>query len=791
MRTPIAITIMLTASLMAAPAPGGSPEEMLEAAIYQAKVLGNLPGAIRQLESIAARYAGKPVAARALAEIGQAQEQLGNPGLARNAYTRVLKEYPGQVQLVAQVRQNLESIAEAPAGPRNLSFERGEVGKVPEGWFVPSVLAKEGYSAELRRSGCHSAIGCVVVLAPAAQPANSFGNLMQSFSAAAYRGKTVRLHAWLRLEAAAKADAAQMWLRVDRTNREMGFFDNMQNRPVRSAAWTEAQIVGRIDDDAERINVGLMSIGGGRAWMDDVSFEVVTATTPTTGLFEAHNWPKEPVNLSFQTGETGSVPDGWFAPAGRSELSRQGCRGAACAAIRLEPDSTQPFGNLMQTVNATSYRGKTVRIRAWLRVDSTSPSDSAQMWFRVDRPKHEMGAFDNMGDRRVKSAEWTQAEIVAKVAADAEVLNLWVMSVGKGRAWVDGVTFEIVPDSTPVTARTFAPNETPQNLDFAQGQVGKAPDGWFAPAGRAELSHQGCRGAACAAIWLEPNSTQPFGNLMQTVNAAAYRGKTVRIRAWLRLDATAPGNKAQMWFRVDLPNKKMGAFDNMGDRPVQSATWTQAEIVAKVADDAGVLNIGVMSIGKGRAWVDGVTFEIVPDGTPVTGKTFAPSETPQNLDFAQGQVGKVPDGWIAPVGRAELSHQGCRGAACAAIWLDPDSTQPFGNLMQTVKAASYRGKTVRLRAWLRLDATGAGDKAQMWFRVDLPNRGMDAFDNMDDRPVRSAAWTQAEIVGKVAADADVLNVGVISVGKGRAWVDGITLEVVPDATPSTGAHRPQ
>jgi len=73
--------------------------------------------------------------------------------------------------------------------------------------------------------------------------------------------------------------------------------------------------------------------------------------------------------------------------------------------------------------------------------------------------------------------------------------------------------------------------------------------------------------------------------------------------------------------------------------------------------------------------------------------------------------------------------------------------------------------------------------------VDRPSGTMGAFDNMDDRPAQSAAWTPAEIVVKVADDAETLNFGVISVGKSRAWVDGMTLEVVPDATPSTGKYQ--
>lgn len=95
---------------------------MLEAAIYRAKVLGDLPGAIEQFESIAKRYAGRPVAARALVEMGQAEEKLGHLGLARAAYQRVVIEYPDQVPMMIQARRNPESIDDAAARAQGISW---------------------------------------------------------------------------------------------------------------------------------------------------------------------------------------------------------------------------------------------------------------------------------------------------------------------------------------------------------------------------------------------------------------------------------------------------------------------------------------------------------------------------------------------------------------------------------------------------------------------------------------------------------------------------------------------
>jgi hypothetical protein len=70
-------------------------------------------------------------------------------------------------------------------------------------------------------------------------------------------------------------DRAQMWLNVERANRRNGFFDNMDDRPVRSPEWSHCEITGEIGEDARFINFGVMSIGGGRVWVDDVSFDVI------------------------------------------------------------------------------------------------------------------------------------------------------------------------------------------------------------------------------------------------------------------------------------------------------------------------------------------------------------------------------------------------------------------------------------------------------------------------------------------------------------------------------------
>ncbi len=157
------------------------------------------------------------------------------------------------------------------------------------------------------------------------------------------------------------------------------------------------------------------------------------------------------------------------------------------------------------------------------------------------------------------------------------------------------------------------------NLDFEQGEPGEVPPGWLVPEGLEEhgytartVEEQPQGGKRCALITLEgtPQDPTAFGNLTRTFDAAPYRGKRVRLRAAVRAEVTA-GHQAQLWLRVDRPDRRPGFFDNMRDRPITSAEWARYEIVGDVADDAVDINLGLILLRDGKAWLDSVSFEVL------------------------------------------------------------------------------------------------------------------------------------------------------------------------------------
>ncbi len=156
------------------------------------------------------------------------------------------------------------------------------------------------------------------------------------------------------------------------------------------------------------------------------------------------------------------------------------------------------------------------------------------------------------------------------------------------------------------------------DLEFEQGTLGEVPPlGWFVPTAgwKAELVEMdAARGTRAVKLHLPGKSDAPFGNLMVQLDAEPFRGRHVKLTAKIRLDETKNDGRAQMWLRVDREGGEMGAFDNMGRRPITATTWTSATIEADIDADAQVINVGFMSLGSSpTVYVDDVSLVITGD----------------------------------------------------------------------------------------------------------------------------------------------------------------------------------
>jgi ankyrin repeat protein/beta-lactamase regulating signal transducer with metallopeptidase domain len=141
---------------------------------------------------------------------------------------------------------------------------------------------------------------------------SKLGSLVQEFKADSFRGKRVRMSAWMKTR---DAKSARLWMRVD-GSRGILSFDNMYNRPVVGTTdWKEYEVILDVPQETTRVAFGAFVAGKGQAWVDDFGFEVVGTEVPSTNMEDACGempwlWrryqsllpdpPGKPVNLDFE-----------------------------------------------------------------------------------------------------------------------------------------------------------------------------------------------------------------------------------------------------------------------------------------------------------------------------------------------------------------------------------------------------------------------------------------------------------------------------------------------------------
>lgn len=168
------------------------------------------------------------------------------------------------------------------------------------------------------------------------------------------------------------------------------------------------------------------------------------------------------------------------------------------------------------------------------------------------------------------------------------------------------------------------------------------PSGWFKAGSKSDSYEMGIdKGAGmdgknAATIKSIENVVEGYGTLMQSSSPDKFKGKRIRLSGYIKtLDVSG---KAGFWLRIGQANSQnFLAFDNMMDRPVVGTNdWKKYDIVLDVSDKASKISYGALLRGTGQMWFDKLTFEVVDNSVPTTGKkieTVKIVSEPLNLDF--------------------------------------------------------------------------------------------------------------------------------------------------------------
>ena len=165
-----------------------------------------------------------------------------------------------------------------------------------------------------------------------------------------------------------------------------------------------------------------------------------------------------PKNLNFESGQPGLIPEGWSAHKYRmanfdfivETSTEHPQQGKKCVKIsrKFGKHYGETYASLSQRLDATSYRGKRIKLRAAVRTELEGPGNDAYLWLSVTQkgfgPQSRL-YNDNMKDRPIKTSEWRFFEIITgEVSDEALWINFGIALTGEGSAWFDSFSLQIV-----------------------------------------------------------------------------------------------------------------------------------------------------------------------------------------------------------------------------------------------------------------------------------------------------------------------------------------------------------
>jgi hypothetical protein len=169
-----------------------------------------------------------------------------------------------------------------------------------------------------------------------------------------------------------------------------------------------------------------------------------------------------------------------------------------------------------------------------------------------------------------------------------------------------------------------AQGSEPRNLSFEEpAPVDGSPPGWWfiqhaGPTSFEFAIDDRVSKAGQRSLRIKRTGTEPFGLVMQSVNADRFRGKHVRLTALLRLDkveAFGNGDLRDMSGAALMLRSQGGwefALDDMRDRPLRGTkAWTETRVEIDVPTTASKVEFGALLSGTGTLWATAFKLDIV------------------------------------------------------------------------------------------------------------------------------------------------------------------------------------
>ncbi|QBD80868.1 sigma-70 family RNA polymerase sigma factor [Ktedonosporobacter rubrisoli] len=268
----------------------------------------------------------------------------------------------------------------------------------------------------------------------------------KSFSARQYRGKRLRVRAYMKAEGMPqplfhmRLSGQFRHIATDEEDRVITSYnvDNDTLYIADSGRWTAHDLVMDIPEQAESITLNFVARerSKGTFWVDGVQLETVDKQVALSEL-SIDPPPLKAVNLDFAQDllfwkTRGKTPWQYERGVDHSSASPAAYLKASVAA----PDA--PY-TLQQTVSAQRYGGHAVRLSASVKTSSVAQQASLFLAAR----------FGNSDAKEVLKGtnDWTRYELVLTIPANASGLSFGITLHGQGQIWLKDVQLQLLETS--------------------------------------------------------------------------------------------------------------------------------------------------------------------------------------------------------------------------------------------------------------------------------------------------------------------------------------------------------
>lgn len=160
---------------------------------------------------------------------------------------------------------------------------------------------------------------------------------------------------------------------------------------------------------------------------------------------------KHPQNLDFREGTQGWHFEGSQGPFPHFDYGIDPSithQGHASLSLKTKEGVSKANGDLRQTFQADTYRGKRLRLSGYLKTENVGGTG---LWIAVEG-LNEMLRTADMQERPIRGTqEWTRRELEVEVPAESISIAMGLRVFGTGQVWLADIDLEVVGEDVPST----------------------------------------------------------------------------------------------------------------------------------------------------------------------------------------------------------------------------------------------------------------------------------------------------------------------------------------------------